>query len=117
MDSKSEFEYKFRFIQPETREEIVEIHYLHLPKDAPKSQKYQWFHLVYHEGTPVYHKLDFLSMDGMPNTSVRTWNFVQGELMIFPESWSFHNEITKHFPEECIWNNQRFIKYQYPSGG
>lgn len=87
------FEYKYRFKKYDNSnefdiyDEIYEVKYLNLPKDTPKSQKYQWFLLR----NSVLHKLTFKSMED--NKRI----FEEGILIMTCDG--------------CIFNGEEFTKY------
>lgn len=87
------FEYKYRFKKNDNNnefdiyDEIYEVKYLNLPKDTPKSQKYQWFLLR----NSVLQKLTFKSMED--NKRV----FEEGILIMTLDG--------------CTFNGEEFIKF------
>jgi hypothetical protein len=80
MNNRS-YEIIYRF-KHENGNVLQEIKYIDLPNTAPKSKKYQWFHLKDQTLIP----LNFLSQNGT------TRSFVEGTLIVYPGYCLFNGE-------------------------
>lgn len=84
MDNRS-YEIKYRF-KSGKGDILQEVKYIDIPESAPKSVKYQWFHMLDNRCVP----LQFISQNGT------TRSFIEGTLIIFPDHCLFNGEMYEY---------------------